>query len=110
MYGSSMMRIQLCVSLKVSTIISPCSKILFMPTLPSITSVFSMVIEHERQNGLSPVQDDSVPQINVVDGKRYSNKNKLSGPRQCTFCNRQGHTMDTCYKKHGLPFGSKITN
>lgn len=56
-----------------------------MTTLPSITTVFSIVVEHERQNGLSPVQDDSTPQINAIDGKRYFNKNKLSHPGSAHF-------------------------
>lgn len=38
-------------------------------SLPSITAVFSIVIEHERQNGLSHVQEESTPLVNVVDGK-----------------------------------------
>jgi len=28
---------------------------------------------------------------------------KFSGKgRQCSFCSKQGHTIDTCYKKHGF--------
>lgn len=78
------------------------SQILLMNPLPSITTAFSMVIEHERQNGLCPAPDETSPQINAVEGKRPFNRGKPSGPRHCTFCNRQGHTVDTCYKKHLL--------
>ena len=30
--------------------------------------------------------------------------------KNCTFCNRLGHTVDTCYKKHGFPPGYKSIN
>lgn len=30
-----------------------------MKDLPSLNEVFSMVLEHERQNGLTPIQEDS---------------------------------------------------
>jgi len=27
---------------------------------------------------------------------------------QCTYCNRSGHTIDSCYKKHGYPAGYRL--
>jgi len=32
-------------------------------------------------------------------GKKFSGKGK---GRQCSFCSKQGHTIDTCYKKRGF--------
>jgi len=52
------------------------SQILLLNPLPLITTVFSMVIEHERQNGLVPPQDESSSLVNLADGKRFSGKGK----------------------------------
>ena len=36
---------------------------------------------------------------------------KFSSTRKvCTFCNRLGHIVDTCYKKHVFSLGYKFTN
>ncbi|MED6223264.1 hypothetical protein PIB30_072342 [Stylosanthes scabra] len=32
-------------------------------------------------------------------GKSHGGKNKL----QCSYCGKLGHSVDTCYKKHGYP-------
>jgi len=34
----------------------------------------------------------------------------MSSRKLCTFCNRTGHTVDTCYKKHGFTPGYKFNN
>jgi len=36
---------------------------------------------------------------------KFNNTKKL-----CTYSNRNGHTVDTCYKKHGYPPGYKFYN
>ena len=28
----------------------------------------------------------------------------------CTYCGKTGHTVDKCYKKHGVPPGFKFNN
>jgi len=46
------------------------SPILLMNSLPTTTTVFSMVNEHERQNNLTPIQEESQSLINLDDGKK----------------------------------------
>lgn len=91
---------------------APCkSQILMMDQIPSVDRVFSMVIQYERQNNLSPENDDDQAVVNAVDGRRsygrgcgnYSNK-------VCTHCGKIGHTIETCYKKIGYPPGFKFRN
>ncbi|XP_058745784.1 uncharacterized protein LOC131618618 [Vicia villosa] len=81
------------------------SQILLLDPLPPINKIFSMILQHERQ--IPTVSDDSKAIINISEIKksnqrtgRFPTKPK---PRICTHCNRTGHTIDTCYKKHGLP-------
>jgi len=66
-----------------------------------------MVIQHERQGNFA-VGDDSKALINVVDYKRPQGRGRdsiqNSGSRRiCTYYGRNGHTVETCYRKHGLP-------
>lgn len=84
--------------------------ILMMIPLPPLTSVFSMVLQHERQLGLGLDEiDDSLAIGNAVDSKKYY-KGKNSGGKVCTYCGRPGHTVDTCFRKHGFPPGYKKGN
>ncbi|MED6220486.1 hypothetical protein PIB30_045257 [Stylosanthes scabra] len=41
--------------------------------------------------------------------KNYNNKNKFgkNNTKMWTFCGRSGHTVDTCFKKHGYPPNQK---
>lgn len=85
------------------------SQILLMKILPTLDEVFSMVLEHERQNGLSPVPEESQSLINAVEGKKSNSKGKGPwGNKQCTFCGKIGHTVEVCYQKHGYPVGWKF--
>jgi hypothetical protein len=76
------------------------SQILLLDPLPPLNKVFSMVLQHERQGGFAP-SDDSPISINAARFK--GNGSKSSSNRVCTFCGRDNHTVDTCFKKHGLP-------
>jgi hypothetical protein len=73
------------------------SQVLLMDPLPSLTKVFSLVLQHERQGGFTP-NDDSLISTNFVKTKGSS-----SSSRQCTYCGRDNHTVHNCFKKHGLP-------
>ncbi|GAU46782.1 hypothetical protein TSUD_351810 [Trifolium subterraneum] len=97
------------------------SQILLMDPLPPINKVFSMVIQHERQ--FTPLQavldvEDSKVSVNASDSRRsqgrgrsgfnsqynsgfnpqYNNKKKV-----CTYCGKENHVVENCYKKHGFP-------
>jgi hypothetical protein len=74
------------------------SQILLMDPLPPLNKVFSMVIQHERQ-GNFPSSDESKILLNAAKSKG----NSKAGARVCTYCGRDNHTVDNCYKKHGLP-------
>jgi hypothetical protein len=91
------------------------SQILLMDPLPQINKVFSMVIQHERQfvstSGGLEVEDSKVL-INASDAKRSQGRgrgsnNSYSGYKKplrvCTYCGKDGHTVEICYKKHGYP-------
>jgi len=89
------------------------SQILLMDPLPSMNKFFSMVLQYERQTNFALAIEDSAL-INLVDCKRFkgnnfSSKSSFQGSnskgsiRVCTFCGRNNHTIETCYKKHGVP-------
>jgi len=44
--------------------------------LPPITTLFSMLIEHERKNGLIHVQEESSSLINLVESKKPPGRGK----------------------------------
>ena len=88
-----------------------------MDPLPSITKVFSMVIQQERQHlssGLIIGKPNTL--INATDSQRQASLERDRGgapegggrgssSKLCTFCGRTGHTIDVCYGKHGYPPG-----
>ncbi|KAK2398067.1 hypothetical protein QL285_059572 [Trifolium repens] len=76
------------------------SQILLMEPLPPLNKVFSMVLQHERQGNFAP-SDDSNALINAAKS-RFATASK-SSPKVCTFCGRDNHTVENCFKKHGLP-------
>ncbi|XP_004501782.1 uncharacterized protein [Cicer arietinum] len=107
------------------------SQILLMDPLPSLTKIFSMIIQQERQLQTSPLPESSVMAAQVPQQVSYQNKpsysssnsgrgkasyqgnqprhsgGKVGVNRQCTHCGRTNHTIDTCFLIHGLPPGFK---
>lgn len=88
------------------------SQILFMDPLPNLNRIFSMVIQHERQGNISVVNEDSNALINATDGRRFvqgkgkgyaQNTGGRYSNKICSYCGKSGHTVETCYKKHGYP-------
>jgi hypothetical protein len=86
------------------------SQILLIDPLPPMNKIFSMVLQHERQCGLSiSVSEDSKALINATDSKSNgsrSGKNLMppsGAKRYCTFCHCSNHVVENCFKKHGLP-------
>jgi hypothetical protein len=76
------------------------SQILLMEPLPPLNKVFSLVLQHERQGNFTPSQDSDAL-INAAKS-RFASSSK-STPKVCTYCGRDNHTIETCFKKHGLP-------
>ncbi|CAJ2647445.1 unnamed protein product [Trifolium pratense] len=90
------------------------SQILLMDPLPPMNKVFSMVIQHERQfvphiTGLDT--EDSKISINASDSRRSQGRGRggfhgqfsSSKKKYCTFCGKDNHVVENCYKKHGFP-------
>ncbi|CAJ2658341.1 unnamed protein product [Trifolium pratense] len=76
------------------------SQILLMDPLPPMTKVVSLVLQHERQSHFS-TSDDSRVLLNAA--KSRGSSSSRSGNRVCTFCGKDNHIVDNCFKKHGLP-------
>nr|KYP34297.1 hypothetical protein KK1_044765 [Cajanus cajan] len=97
------------------------SNIMLMEPLPNITKVFSLLIQQERQ--FNSVIDDSKA-LAVIDQHGFRGRPPNRGGRAgrfirggrghnskvCTYCNKLGHTIETCYKKHGRIFPSLMHN
>ncbi|GAU31058.1 hypothetical protein TSUD_214940 [Trifolium subterraneum] len=101
-------------------------QILLMEPLSTINKVLSMVLQEERQQsyGLTPQVDakteSSDALANSVDrhgarrgyGRGRGNfsyqggrgrGNNSNTAKVCSYCGKNGHTIDICYKKHGYP-------
>lgn len=99
------------------------SQILLIDPLPTINKVLSIVLQEERQqghgaSGRADVKDPEAEVLaNIVEsnGKNQSfsrgrgfNKTEISRGRffkekVCTYCSKNGHIVDVCYRKHGYP-------
>lgn len=70
-----------------------------------------MLIQQERQI-VTPIEDDKLP-ANFAKNRQRSNgpdnnwRNFTTGHGKnlkiCSFCNKSGHIVKVCFKKHGLP-------
>ncbi|CAL0299836.1 unnamed protein product [Lupinus luteus] len=111
------------------------SQIMLMDPLPTINKAFSLLTQQERHihshynepKVLMNANADSTnefssnrgrgrgrPFHNLAgrgsynQGRSGNNFTRTSGGRSskmCTYCNKTGHTVDQCYKKHGFPPG-----
>jgi hypothetical protein len=102
------------------------TQILMMEPLPSISKVFSSVLQQERQIGGSLL--GATPKILMAHTNGPSTTNQGRGGFQqsrgrgrhsyqgrgfnkgkvCTFCGKENHIVDDCYFKHGFPPGFKF--
>jgi hypothetical protein len=76
------------------------SQILLMDPLPPMNKVFSLVLQHERQ-GNHHITEQSKALLNAARSK--GSFPQRSATRVCTFCGKDNHTVENCFKKHGLP-------
>ncbi|XP_073224145.1 uncharacterized protein [Cicer arietinum] len=93
------------------------SQILLMDLLPSITKVYSLVIQQDIT--LIPTHNDAticaVNSINIGQGKgnHISSRGRGKGTRSsmfCTHCKKTNHTIENCHFKHGFPPGYTSKN
>ena len=94
------------------------SQVLLMDPIPSLSKVYSLLIQEETQR--------SVPNASFAKVDSTALAAKLSSEHlgsflggavgkgkerpTCIHCGKTGHTVDKCYKKHGFPPGFKFKN
>ncbi|XP_030924704.1 uncharacterized protein LOC115951685 [Quercus lobata] len=87
-------------------------QILLMDPIPSLSKVFSPLVQDEKQRKVSKTPTTEASALAVKNNGSFvkgSNKGK-SGRPQCTHCGALGHVADKCYKLHGYPLGYKFKN
>jgi len=108
------------------------SHVLLMDLVPSITKIFSLVVQQELASShhVSNINSANTKHMNTsvvctFCGKSGHSENvcfrkigftsqdnktlKNSGNRKhCTYCNRSDHTIESCYKKHDYPVGYRF--
>ena len=88
--------------------------ILMMTPSPSLSQVYSLLIQEERQRqvrssaqfqGEGASFNVNTNNLNQVTGQRRQDgrRNQLF----CTNCKKSGHTIEKCYKLHGYPNSGK---
>lgn len=99
------------------------TQILMLDPLPPISKVFGMVSQQEGKN-TGPNLGDSSPLVAANNSNNWNqNRNSYQGRgtpnsaagrgrgrssnnnKQCIFCGKANHTVDTCYFKHRFPPG-----
>ncbi|XP_050914976.1 uncharacterized protein LOC127129915 [Lathyrus oleraceus] len=87
------------------------SNIMLIQHLPPINKVFSFLIQQERQFTSPAGEDKFIAQVSKPYNKSKSwesyNKSISTGRGRdikiCSYCQKPGHTIEVCFKKHGLP-------
>ena len=72
------------------------SSVLMMDPLPGIAKVFSYAVQQERQIN----SNDMIGNSSLINAASTSSSN--SG-LSCTYCGKDNHTVDKCFKKNGFP-------
>ncbi|XP_065851381.1 uncharacterized protein [Euphorbia lathyris] len=90
------------------------SQLLLMDPIPSITKTFNLLVQHERQlhQGASSSFDRIDSTVNFAKTQNAGQKKqfyKKNGWPICSYCGKENHTVDQCYKKHGFPPNFKFT-
>ena len=89
-------------------------QILLMEPMPSLSKVFSLLLQDEKQRKVGArkkVLVDALAALATFGSKSGNTKNftkSKNGRPQCTHCGAMGHVVDRCYKLHGYPPGYKF--
>ncbi|KAK2414501.1 hypothetical protein QL285_037087 [Trifolium repens] len=83
------------------------SQVLLMEPFPQLNSVFGMVIQHENLNRLDTCDDQASVSVNLAK-KTYGKNPPFKSDKQCTYCGKNNHTIDNCFRKHGFPPGYRF--
>ena len=87
-------------------------QILLMDPVPSLSKVFSLLLQDEKQRKFGKKITSEPSTLAVKTNTPFPkgfNKGK-SGRPQCTHFGLLGHVVDKCYKLHGYPLGYKSKN
>jgi len=93
-------------------------QILLLDPLPPMNKVFSLVLQEERQRGLSISGTSLNMNTTALLAKtapaparqnRFKNHPKSKDRHVCSHCGITGHIMEKCYRLHGFPPGYKFT-
>ncbi|KZV18776.1 hypothetical protein F511_15014 [Dorcoceras hygrometricum] len=90
------------------------AQILLMDPLPTISKIFSLVVQEERQRSINqgvggrileqPLVMSHGANVAAVKGS-YNSKGTKTDKVTCSHCHLPNHTVDKCYKLHGYPPG-----
>ncbi|XP_030945747.1 uncharacterized protein LOC115970226 [Quercus lobata] len=98
------------------------TQVLLMDPIPSLSKVYSLLIQEETQGSVtnsSVVKVDSIalaakmPNVNENFGTNLAGNGSSSKSKDksvCTHCGKTGHTAGKCYRFHGFPPGFKFKN
>ncbi|MCI32949.1 receptor-like serine/threonine kinase, partial [Trifolium medium] len=80
-----------------------------MDPLPSVSRVFSLVIQEEKQRVINTVTSDNSETLAyaISDSNGSKSKNGKKDRPLCSHCGVIGHVTDKCFKLHGYPPGYK---
>lgn len=86
--------------------------ILLMDRIPAVNKIFSLFIQQERQHEISiPSYSISPIAFNVQSNNVNCNKKNRNNSTKnrtspiCAHYKKTGHTIEKCYKLHGVPSG-----
>ncbi|KAL5579671.1 hypothetical protein UlMin_012113 [Ulmus minor] len=90
------------------------AQILMQDPFPPINKVFSLVVQEERQRGLtsSSLSESASFVVHAGNSAHFKGKydNRQTDKPTCSHCGYIGHTIDKCYKLHGYPPGFRFKN
>ncbi|GMJ13708.1 hypothetical protein HRI_005040000 [Hibiscus trionum] len=81
------------------------AQILLMDPFPSISKVFSWILQEENQRSISLNGSSEVTSNPVFAVQKHVPQHSKRSRPQCTHCHMLGHTKEKCFKLHGYPPG-----
>jgi hypothetical protein len=83
------------------------SQTLLTEPFPQSNYAFGMVIQHENLNSLDNLDDQVFVAANLAK-KCYGKNNFPKIDKMCTYCHKNNHIVDNCFRKHGIPSGYRF--
>ncbi|CAI8607653.1 unnamed protein product [Vicia faba] len=80
-----------------------------MDPLPSVSRVFSLVIQKEKQSVVKVINIENNANLAypVNDSHGSKTRNGRKDKPMCSYCGVLGNFKDKCFKLHGYPHGLK---